>query len=105
MSSELDYEIIREAGVGQKEFGDIVGTSRVTVNNWVNGKTNPSRHLEKTVRNHLTLLKAAVRLKLLPGDIPSMHKTNVEARRKFIRAKLNLAAKKLRARKRAAKKK
>ena len=100
---KIDYAIIKKAGLGQKEFAELLGVSRVTVSNWVNNKTSPSKHLESKVRNTVTLLTAANRLKLLPGDIPNMHSSNVEERKKYIHDKLADAAKKLRAKKRVKK--
>lgn len=97
----MDYTILKKAGVGQKEFADLIDASRVTVNNWVTGKNKPSKHLQKKVKNQLTLVTAAHRLRLLPGEIPTMHKSNVAARKKYIHDKLGDAAKKLRAKKRA----
>ena len=100
----MDYGILKKAGVGQKEFAELVGVSRITINNWVTGRNNPSKHLAQKVRVQLTLVTAANRLGTLPGDIPTMHKTNVLSRKKYIRAKLADAAKKLQARKKLANK-
>lgn len=94
----MDFEILKKAGVGQQEFAELVGVSRITVNNWVRGKNDPSRHLAKQVKHNLTLITAAHRLKYLPGDIPTMHKTNVESRREYIRDKLDDAALKIKER-------
>lgn len=92
----MDFSIIKKAGIGQLEFGNLCEVSRVTVSNWVLGKTAPNRHVVKQVAKQLTLLRAAVRLRYLPGDIPTMHKNNVGARDEFIRDMLADAAEKLR---------
>ena len=60
------------------------------------GKTDPNRHVVKQVAKQLALLRVSVRLRYLPGDIPSMHKNNVLDRDEFIRDMLADAAEKLR---------
>lgn len=94
----MDFSIIKKAGVGQQEFADLVGVSRITVNKWVSGKNPPSRHVVQKVKHNLTLLTAAHRLKYLPGDIPTMHKSNVDSRREYIHDKLADTAAKIRER-------
>lgn len=93
----LDFNIIKQAGIGQLEFGNLIPVSRVTVSNWVLGKTLPNRHVANKVRHQLALLRAAKQLKYLPGDIPSMHKDNVTSRAEYIHGKLASTAKKVRA--------
>lgn len=102
----MDFTIIKKAGIGQLEFAKLCDVSRVTVSNWVLGHTSPNRHVVKQVAKQLLLLKAAHRLRYLPGDIPSMHKHNVQSREEYIHDKLADASKKLLAQKakRAAKK-
>lgn len=95
----MDFSIIKRAGVGQREFADLCGVSRVTVNSWVQGYTSPSRHVSKQVNRNLLLLRAAAKLRYLPGDIPPMYKDNVASRREYIHAKLDDAAEKLRTQK------
>lgn len=95
----MDFAILKKAGIGQQEFADLVGVSRISVNNWVTGKNQPSRHLTPKVKQQLTLLLAATRLKTLPGEIPTMHKTNVSSRQEYIRDKLADAESILRKRK------
>ena len=102
-----DFKIIKKAGLGQLEFADLIPVSRVTVNNWVSGKTKPNKHVVNEVKRNIVLLRAAYRLRTLPGDIPTMHQSNVESRREYIRDRLDDAAKKLReskAKRQAAKK-
>jgi hypothetical protein len=91
----MDFTILKLAGVGQQEFGNLVGVSRVSVNNWVRGKANPSRHVEEKCKRYLAYLKVAHRMKLLPGQIPTMHKTNVASRKEYIRDRLEIAAQKI----------
>ena len=92
----MDFSIIKRAGIGQLEFANLCDVSRVTVSNWVLGHRSPNRHVTKKVAKQLLLLKAAVRLRYLPGDIPSMHKNNVEARAEYIDERLLEAFEKLR---------
>lgn len=103
--STYDFTTIKKAGIGQLEFAELIPVSRVTVNNWVSGRTAPSRHVAKQVKTQLTLLRAAVRLRTLPGDIPTMHHSNVESRKDYIRGKLDDAAEKIREQKAKRKKK
>ena len=91
----MDFSIIKKAGLGQLEFAKLCDVSRVTVSNWVLGRTTPNRHVTKQVARELALLRAAVRLRYLPGDIPSMHKNNVASREDYIHDKLADAAEKL----------
>lgn len=88
----MDFTIIKRAGIGQLEFAKLCGVSRVTVNNWVLGHTTPNKHVATKVGKQLALLKVAVRLRYLPGDIPSMHSRNVTSRAEYIHDKLADAA-------------
>lgn len=92
----MDFEILKKAGVGQQEFAELVGVSRVSVNNWVRGKNRPSKHLVSKTKQQLAYITVAHRMGLLPGDIPTMHKSNVDSRRDYIHDKLDDAAQKIR---------
>jgi transcriptional regulator with XRE-family HTH domain len=95
-----DFKILEEAGLSQREFAELVGVSRVTVNNWLRGKQKPSNVLAKLAKRQLAYITVAHRLGWLPGDIPRMHKSSVEARSIYIRDKLESAAEKIRQKKR-----
>lgn len=97
-----DFDVLESAGVSQREFADLVGVSRVTVNNWTTGKQKPSNVVTKLAQRQLAYITVAYRLGWLPGNIPRMHRTNVEAREEYIRAKLGDAAEKIRQKKRQA---
>jgi transcriptional regulator with XRE-family HTH domain len=96
------FEILEKAGVSQREFAELVGVSRVTVNNWSRGKQKPSNVLSKIAQKQLAYITVAYRLDWLPGDIPRMHRTNVEARKQYISAKLDDAAEKIRQKRQSA---
>lgn len=96
------FSVLEDAGLSQREFADLVGVSRVTVNNWTRGKQKPSNVITKLAQKQLAYITVAYRLGFLPGDIPRMHRTNVEARKEYIHAKLAEAAEKLKQKKRNA---
>ena len=91
----MDFTILETTGVNQKEFGYLVGVSRVSVNYWVSGRSKPSKHVTPQCKRYLAYLTVAHRMKLLPGQIPPMRKGNVEFRRAYIRDKLAVAAEKI----------
>jgi transcriptional regulator with XRE-family HTH domain len=62
---ELDFAIIKKAGLSQQDFADLCGVSRVTVNLWVNGKT-PSRFLKEKLSETLMAIAEADALGKLP---------------------------------------
>jgi|TARA_B110000908_G_scaffold69869_1_gene84252 transcriptional regulator with XRE-family HTH domain len=84
----MDFAYIKHAGMGQKEFADLIGVSRVSVNNWIKGKSKPGRHTIEETRKQLELVTAAYKLKYLPADIPIMCNSNVESRKAYIDARL-----------------
>ena len=87
----LDFEVVNRTGVSQKEFADMLGVSRVTVNRWYNGISHPSRALDKTVRHALGVFELALEEGLLPGTMPTMHSKNVDSRRQHINKALRKA--------------
>lgn len=101
----MDWKIIEDSGISQREFAELIGVSRVTVSNWVRGAQKPTKVFAKLANRQLTYLKVAHRLKWLPGDIPKMHKTNVGSRKEYIHAKLVDAAAKIKETQAKAKKK
>lgn len=88
----MNFEIIEEAGLTQTEFAWLTGASRGTVNNWVKGKSNPTNAYHETCKRNLLLLQVAHRMKLLPGDIPSVYKANMDSRMVYISGSLKSAA-------------
>jgi transcriptional regulator with XRE-family HTH domain len=100
----MEWKIIEQSGISQREFAELIGVSRVTVSNWVRGAQKPTKVFARLAKRQLTYLKVAHRLKWLPGDIPKMHKTNVDSRAEYIHAKLTDAAAKIKATQAKAKK-
>jgi len=91
----MDFDSIKRAGLGQKEFADLIGVSRVSVNHWVKGKSKPGKHTVDKCRKQLQLVGAAHKLKFLPADIPIMCNSNVESRKAYIDAKLSETKRKI----------
>lgn len=85
MPKTFDFTVVRKAGLTQQEFADLIDGNRVTVNNWVRGRTNPHRMWHTRCSKYLTLLKAAIKLKQLPGDIPEPSQTTKDERARYIR--------------------
>ena len=100
----MDWDVIEDSGISQREFAELIGVSRVTVSNWIREVQTPNKVFGKLAKRQLTYLKVAHRLKWLPGDIPKMHKSNVDSRQEYIHAKLVDAATKIKATQAKAKK-
>lgn len=62
----MQFENIKAAGLTQQEFAALVGSSRVTVNLWVNGTNMPHRYIREKLTEVLTALGAAVAEEKLP---------------------------------------
>jgi len=69
---ELDFSLIKRAGVSQREFSQLAGVSRVTTNLWVAGKMKPHRLQADKIAAVMRALEAAVTHEELPlpGAIP-----------------------------------
>lgn len=66
--SVLDYTPVKKAGLSHEEFAGLCNVNRLTVFNWVHGKTTPSEANKEQAVSTLRALKAAVRTKDLPLD-------------------------------------
>ena len=55
----MDFRIVRDAGITQEEFAQLVPTSRVTVNLWVRGKMNPAADKQDRVKTLLNSIERA----------------------------------------------
>ena len=87
-----DFDVLGRAGITQGEFAELLSVQRASVNNWMRGRSTPhSLHSDK-VKKMLALIKHAVKLKLLPADMPGVYKGRMDVRRDFIRARLAEAA-------------
>jgi len=84
---DIDFSIIKQAGITQMEFSGLAGVSRTTANMWVSGG-QPHRFLRPKVAAVVTALTLAVKNELLP-----LPKDDVE-RLTRIRHALREAAKK-----------
>lgn len=62
----MNFDIIAKAKITQKDFADICGVSRITVNLWVGGKMQPHRFLQPKVEAALAALEQAVSSGKLP---------------------------------------
>lgn len=89
---DYDFDVLERAGLTQGEFAGLLGVQRASVNNWVRGRSKPHSLHSKRVNQLLRLIDTAVKLKLLPADIPGVYKGRMSARRTFIRARLAEAA-------------
>lgn len=87
-----NFETLDDAGITQGEFAELLGVQRASVNNWVNGRSKPHTLHREKVRKMLLLIQHAIKLRLLPADMPSVYKGRMAARRDFIRARLAEAA-------------
>lgn len=56
----MDFDLIKRAGITQKEFGQLCGVSRATVNLWVTGRFKPHRYLGTRVQRALDSLSGAI---------------------------------------------
>lgn len=66
--SLLDYTPVKKAGLSHEEFAGLCNVNRLTVFNWVHGKTLPRETNKEQAVHTLRALRAAVRAKDLPLD-------------------------------------
>jgi DNA-binding XRE family transcriptional regulator len=68
----MDFTVVAQAGLTQKEFAAVCGVSRVTANTWVRGKMNPHRYIKQKIAVVLDALHSAVAHADLPlkADVP-----------------------------------
>jgi transcriptional regulator with XRE-family HTH domain len=64
----MDFSIVKEAGLSQREFAALCGVSRETANMWCRGKWKPHRLHNAHIQMHLDELKSAVQWGFLPLD-------------------------------------
>lgn len=62
----MDFSVIKRARMTQGEFADLVGVSRVTVNQWVRGKMRPHRYTSAKIGAMLEHLESAAEFGELP---------------------------------------
>lgn len=83
------FEVLEKAGVTQGEFAELVGVSRVTVSIWICKTGKPSARFEAKVKRYLKCLSVAVKLGLLPGNLPSPGRGSGPARKQEIHRAIN----------------
>lgn len=62
----MDLNIVRQAGLSNDQFAQLVGVSRITVSSWVNQRSSPRPRLRAHVVRALQLLSQAVAEGALP---------------------------------------
>lgn len=77
----MKFELIEKAGLTQREFAQVCGVSRTTVNLWINGKMNPHRFILSRVQAVIDALEGA----LASGELPTA-KRSAKDRAAFIEA-------------------
>lgn len=90
----MDFEIVARAGLAQGEFAKILGVSRLTAHNYINGLTKPHRMVEKRIAKVLDLLTKLVVAKKLPSSVPMSDRASrvrmIEKLDEFIKSKVEL---------------
>lgn len=66
MTERLDFDVVTQAGMTQKEFARLCGVDRVTVNLWVRGKMQPHKFIRDNIVTLLSNVSAAVQAQKLP---------------------------------------
>lgn len=72
MIADLDFSILKRAGVSQGLFADLCQVSRETANGWVNGRSKPAKDRRSNVTKILRALDLAVQRGNLPVDSRSV---------------------------------
>lgn len=91
--SKFDFSVIEKAGLTQAEFAELSDVSRVSVNNWINGRSHPALKKVPRIKGLLKALALANKQGMLPSTMPSVHKANMDERRVFIRKTLRTIVK------------
>lgn len=60
------FEILKKTGLTQGDLATLFKVSRITMNNWMTGKTNPHALIRAAVDLKLKAIGAALRAKALP---------------------------------------
>ncbi len=64
----MDFSLIKQSGLTQTEFGELVGVGRVTVNLWVKGKMKPNLAVQPNVFLYLEVLQRCIDNSELPPE-------------------------------------
>lgn len=81
----MDFRVITKAGLTQREFGKLLGVSRVTANRWIHGY-EPHYLMQERVVDMLARIEEAVEANKLPLSVAYDRENRYEA----IREALNL---------------
>ena len=82
-----DFTILAKAGITPGIAAKLVGVSRVTASQWVNGHASPHRLLGNKVHEFLRLVKLALEQKLLPlASYPGRHNVMTEISKALVKA-------------------
>lgn len=84
-----DFSILEASGVSQREFSELVGVCRLTVNRWVGGARVTARH-EAAVREQLKRLSVAIKLGILPAALAFPARCALDRRAEAFREALRL---------------
>jgi transcriptional regulator with XRE-family HTH domain len=76
--------VMQQAGITQREFAELIGVSRVTVNRWVAGASKPSPAIHRVLSKVLIVLGVAINEGKLPANIPPAHSKTVVERQEVI---------------------
>lgn len=64
----MDFRLIKEAGLTQGEFAELIGVSRASVNTWVSGG-RPAKFLRPVVKLYLDWLRECIKDNVLPQEL------------------------------------
>ncbi len=84
----MDFSIIERAGITQRQYADLVGVTRVTVNFWIKGRVRP----RDIVRSRIALANAALERAVEAGELPiteEVQEDPIKATLARIKASLN----------------
>lgn len=82
----MNFDLISQAGLTQKEFAEVCGVSRTTVNLWSNGKMKPHRFIKARISAVLNAMERAIMANDLPMKTKSRGVSRVEAIRQQLQA-------------------
>lgn len=81
---EVDFAIVKEAGLTQQEFADLAGVSRVMVCRYMRNNSGVGKHARPAVVRALKIVTAAVKLGKLPGELPRSSRHTLERRKEML---------------------
>jgi HAMP domain-containing protein len=80
----MDFRLLIKAGISQGEFGKLVSASRVMVNYWIHGKSEPLPVVRDRIEVLLERIAQAVDADVLPLPITVARRDRVEQLRKIL---------------------